>query len=559
MLAAVSLIILGVIAASFFNYIQIKRLQQLTQNQIERRKLQQVLKALQITERSQRGYLLTGDERYLKGYASARDLILQQTPAGFGDLILLKVEEMEQTLTLYKGGRKEEALTLVRTHRGWEISEKLIPLIEGVIQTSFIQEKIIQHDINLLSVFLQVATTALLVLTLIFGILIYFHLIKQIQETADQVILESERKIFRTLNSISDAAFILDSNYRIVYTNNQWELFFQKDLVDVKEKLLWEVIPQIQGTFVEQNYRKAMQDREVVTFESKGLHLESTFFKVKLIPIEEGGLGVFLHDITQSLKLEKERADFVQRLEVQVAKRTQELQQSNRDLERFAYIASHDLQEPLRMVSSYLELVKLRYTDSLPEEAQEFMGFAYDGAVRMKNLITDLLEFSRAGRNVDPTKRTSFFLAWGEVKQILTNRIQETDTEIVLDVPSDTFFKMSKEHLSLVLQNLISNSIKYQPKGNKPIVKISSVREAEYQVLSVEDNGIGIDSKFHDKLFVLFKRLHSHTKFPGTGIGLAIIHRILEAYGGTVSIESQPKGVKFVLKVPHEPPKSTSH
>ncbi len=225
-----------------------------------------------------------------------------------------------------------------------------------------------------------------------------------------------------------------------------------------------------------------------------------------------------------------------------------ELRRSNTDLQQFAYITSHDLQEPLRMVSSYLQLLERRYKNQLDANADEFIGFAVDGANRMHNMIVDLLEYSRIetrGRKFVSVDSENTF------KEVLANlkvAIEEANASVTHDhLPTIT---ADETQFSRVLQNLIANAIKFRG-TESPQIHVGAKREGNEWVFSVKDNGIGIDPKYFGRLFQIFQRLHTREEYPGTGIGLAVSKRIIERHGGRIWIESEPsEGSTFYFTIP---------
>ncbi|MFL5764063.1 MAG: sensor histidine kinase [Bacteroidia bacterium] len=226
--------------------------------------------------------------------------------------------------------------------------------------------------------------------------------------------------------------------------------------------------------------------------------------------------------------------------------KSEELARSNSELEQFAYVASHDLQEPLRMVTSYVQLLAKRYKGKLDEDADEFIGFAVDGSNRMRILINSLLEYSRVNRE-KPFEMIDVNALLAEMQQVLSNQIEENHVSIVTtELP--TIFG-DQVLISQLFQNLISNAIKFKS-DRKPEIRIScKTMENEY-LFSVADNGIGIQKEYSDKIFVIFQRLHSKEQYPGTGIGLAICKKIVERHGGRIWVESEPgKGSTFYFTI----------
>ncbi|WP_224268046.1 PAS domain S-box protein [Haloprofundus salinisoli] len=225
-----------------------------------------------------------------------------------------------------------------------------------------------------------------------------------------------------------------------------------------------------------------------------------------------------------------------------------DLEESNERLEQFAYAASHDLQEPLRMVSSYLQLIDRRYRDELDEDAEEFIGFAIDGAERMRAMINSLLEYSRVETRGDPFKPVELDPVLDDVIEDHQMKIEESDAEITTDpLPR---VKGDASQLRQVFQNLLDNAIEYSG-DEPPRVHITAERDGDMHVISVRDEGIGIDSDAINRIFNVFQRLHTRDEHPGTGIGLALCERIVERHGGEIWVDSEPDvGSTFSFTLP---------
>jgi PAS domain S-box-containing protein len=239
----------------------------------------------------------------------------------------------------------------------------------------------------------------------------------------------------------------------------------------------------------------------------------------------------------------------LKRQEEALTAHSEELRRSNAELEQFAYVASHDLQEPLRMVASYCQLLQRRYKAKLDGDANEFIGFAVEGANRMQRLINDLLGYSRIGRKSgDPEN----FRATDALKTALANlqgAISESGAKIEFDaLPA---IHADRTQISQLFQNLIGNAIKFRRDGESPLIRISAAPEGGFWHFTVEDNGIGIEKEYLDRVFLIFQRLHERNKYPGTGIGLAIAKKVIEHHGGRIWIESTPgQGSKFNFTLP---------
>jgi PAS domain S-box-containing protein len=235
----------------------------------------------------------------------------------------------------------------------------------------------------------------------------------------------------------------------------------------------------------------------------------------------------------------------------QETKQRQELARSNADLQQFAYVASHDLQEPLRMVASYLQLLERRYKDKLDSDANEFINYAVDGAGRMQNLINDLLAYSRVGTQGKPFKPTNYADVFRRALLQLKIAIEESKAVITHDEPFP-IVHADESQLVQVLQNLISNAMKFRG-DQAPHIHIGVQHRDEEWVFSVKDQGIGIDPQYKERIFMIFQRLHNRTEYVGTGIGLAICKRIVERHGGHIWVESElVKGSTFYFTIPDE-------
>jgi len=243
------------------------------------------------------------------------------------------------------------------------------------------------------------------------------------------------------------------------------------------------------------------------------------------------------HDVTERKAMEKA-----------LKKKTEELARSNEDLEQFAYVASHDLQEPLRTVASYVQLLAKRYEGKLGSEADEFIGFASDGAVRMWKLINDLLTYSRVGtqgKELSPTDSEA-------VLALSLNDLKLAIEENGALVTHDPLPRVIADHFQLgqLFQNLIGNAIKFRS-NEPPRVHLSASRNGNGWTFSVRDNGIGIAAEYSERIFVIFQRLHSRKEYAGTGIGLAICKKIVERHGGRIWVESEVgKGATFYFILP---------
>ncbi len=226
------------------------------------------------------------------------------------------------------------------------------------------------------------------------------------------------------------------------------------------------------------------------------------------------------------------------------------LRRSNEDLERFAYVASHDLREPLRMVTSFSQLLEKNYKGKLGQDADEFIQYIVEGGTRMDSLVNDLLEYSRVTSRTKPFEPTDMTAVVGEALHDLMISIRESKAKIHIDLLP--IVSVDRRQAVQVIGNLVSNAIKFRG-GDAPEIAIGAMKHGEEWVFSVKDNGIGIEPEYYTKIFQIFQRLHTREQYPGTGIGLALCRRIVERHGGRIWVESTVgKGSTFFFTIPAE-------
>ncbi|MDD5712672.1 MAG: PAS domain S-box protein, partial [Smithellaceae bacterium] len=285
--------------------------------------------------------------------------------------------------------------------------------------------------------------------------------------------------------------------------------------------------------------KKKVRDLELVFRHRQG-HETPVLFNATVYNDERGnvaGLFAIARDVTQTRRMEQE-----------IRQAMDELQRANTELERFAYVASHDLQEPLRMVASFTQLLEKRYKGKLDADADEFINYAVDGAVRMQRLINDLLAYSRVGTRGSSFERTDLHKVLGQTIINLAKAIEDEGAIITND---DMPVVMADEsQLGQVFQNLVANAIKFHGK-DRPVIHIGAEKKEDEWVISVKDNGIGIAPEYFERIFVIFQRLHGKNEYSGTGIGLAVCKRIVERHGGRIWVESElGKGATFSFTIP---------
>jgi PAS domain S-box-containing protein len=381
------------------------------------------------------------------------------------------------------------------------------------------------------------------------------------RKQAETALIESETKLRQITSAAREGIVMVDDEGQIKFWNPAAERLFGYSAEEVLGRDIHALItpPQYreQAGHGMASFRTTGQGPVVnKVVELPGQRKDGSLFPLELsvaatrIEGKWQAVGI-VRDISERKQAEEERHQLTMRLAA-----------SNQELERFAYVASHDLQEPLRTVASYLQLVERRYQDRLDDDGREFIGFAVDGANRMQGMIRDLLEYSRVGTQGKPLAAVGLNGVLAEVLADLGHAIEEnaaTVTHDALPVVSGDAGQLRR-----LLQNLIGNAIKYRGEA-APRIHVSAVRiedspvrrpedaPAKGWLLSVKDNGIGIEAQYFEKVFQLFQRLHSRGHYPGTGLGLALCKRIAERHGGAMWVESTPgDGSTFYVALPTE-------
>jgi PAS domain S-box-containing protein len=333
------------------------------------------------------------------------------------------------------------------------------------------------------------------------------------------------------LAAVPDIIMEVDNNKVYIWANPAGLEFFGEDVIG-REASFYLVQPLFNGN-IDMSYVESWQRR-------KDGQKRLLAWQCRVLKDERGNVRGALssaRDITERQLAEED-----------LKRALADLERSNKELEQFASVASHDLQEPLRMVASYTQLLAERYENRLDDKAKKYIDYAVDGAVRMQRLISDLLTYSRVGTRGNPLKPTDSRSALGQAIQNLAAMIEESGAIITNDeLPT---VRADASQLVQVFQNLIANAIKFRGKGI-PRVQVSAQDHGREWAFSIQDNGIGIDPQYADRVFQIFQRLHTRQEYPGTGIGLAVCKRIVERHGGRIWFESEPeKGSTFFFTIP---------
>jgi PAS domain S-box-containing protein len=363
------------------------------------------------------------------------------------------------------------------------------------------------------------------------------------KKTTEEKLRESEKKYRNIVETANEGILITNDEAIVSYANNKMTSMLGYTLKEFSGRLIWDFICEGHKPIVKLNLEKRRQglsgSYELELIRKNGSSLWTLINSKPLFndKVEFMGSMSMLTDITE-----------VKKAEENLKLKIEELSRSNTELEQFAYVSSHDLQEPLRMISSYLQLLQRRYQGKLDDKADKYIYFAVDGAARMQTLINDLLEFSRVATRAKEPEPTDCEFLFNQVMSDLEIFIKENKATVSHDSLPEVM--ADNTQLAQVLQNLITNGIKFHSK-EPPKIHFSAKKKTNEWVFSVHDNGIGIDPQYSEKIFEVFKRLHKKEEYPGTGIGLAICKKIVERHGGRIWVESElGKGSTFYFTLP---------
>jgi PAS domain S-box-containing protein len=406
-------------------------------------------------------------------------------------------------------------------------------------------------------------------------------LICVVQDISDRkqtakILHETESRYQLVAETVPVGIFYTNLEGRILYVNERWcEIVGISARKAITEDWLSTIHPDDQAR-VREIWQQALAERDTFACEYRFLHENGEIIWVfaQGVPHEQDHAELSnyvgtITDISQQKQAEQEIRQLNALLEQKVQERTEllsqtnrqllgeikasrlmeiELKRSNEELAQFAYVASHDLQEPLRTIISYTQLFAKKYGDRLDEKAEQYMNYIVDGTTRMQQLINDLLAYSRVGTRGGEFEPTDLQKVLDKTLANLQGAIAEKGA-IITHNPLPVINADTRQ-IGQLLQNLIGNALKFC-ENQTPVIHLSVEKREEDWLIGIKDNGIGIDPEYADRIFVIFQRLHSRQEYPGTGIGLAICKRIVERHGGRIWVESQPgQGATFYFTIP---------
>jgi PAS domain S-box-containing protein len=377
------------------------------------------------------------------------------------------------------------------------------------------------------------------------------------RKKAEEKILKSNERFKKVTEATKDAIWDWDIVNQTYYRSKAIERFFGKEDTGLfPDSNMWSRNYFHEDDFanIKSSFYEAIANPLITRWELEYRvinELGDTLYVIDRAAIYRNNEGKAIRMVGAMTDISEQKQMTLQlnELNQSLQKYSLELERSNEELEQFAFVTSHDLQEPLRMISSFMDLLKRKYGDKLDEKGHQYIHFATDGAKRMKQIILDLLDYSRASKILSTKEEVDFNLVLSEFMQLRRKLISEKSASITSgNLPSLISYKAS---ITQVFHCLLDNAIKYSLEGTSPIVEINAVENEKEWEFSIKDNGIGIDPQFYNKIFVIFQRLHNREEYAGTGIGLSIAKKQVEFLGGKIWLESEPGvGTVFYFTIP---------
>lgn len=387
------------------------------------------------------------------------------------------------------------------------------------------------------------------------GLSVYFKDVSIRKVAGEQIRLSNER-FQKIAEATNDAIWDFDVQKNELFWGRGFEKLFgyNPDEVTPTFQLLMQLIHPDDRERISMNIERSMTDPSVINwFEEYRLQRKDGSYALVLdraifIRNQQGRTTRALGAITD-ISYRREYEESLRQLNQQLEASIRELATSNQELEQFAYVASHDLQEPLRMITSFLTQLEKKYSDQLDKKAQQYIHFAVDGARRMRNIILDILQFSRVGKHEDELQPLDLAEIVAEVCVLQRQTITEKKAKVTqTQLP---VLHTYRSPMLQIFQNLIGNALKYSKPDVAPVIQVTAKKQGDEWLFAVRDNGIGIGEEYYQKIFVIFQRLHLKSEYTGTGMGLAIVKKIVENLGGRIWVESVPdEGSTFYFTLP---------
>lgn len=537
-------------------------------------------------ESESRGYIITGWPSFKKAYEVNTDVALhrlEDLKRLTADQVrqrehLKTLEELLQKRLNYTGlvfkTRKEngfeEARKLFERGYGISLTSKIRMQIEKIqaLEQTFLYEReennrrALEHQQNIITT-LKIVFGIVIIIA---GIIIVNSLrakkklelelleintgLEKKVEDRTRMIIEHEAHFKNILDSMMEGVQILDFDYRYIYMNNSVEKHARINKAELLGNIMTEKYPGIENTDMFEKLSRCMNERVPAFMENKFVYADGSeaWFELSIQPVPDG-VFILSIEITERKQAESELKKLTEELEERVKERTEQLDSINKELESFSYSVSHDLRAPLRAMDGYAKIMLEDYAQKLDEEGERILKVIVKNATQMGMLIDDLLNFSRVGKQNILRSEVKIEEIVLTVAEEIKNVYPEQKIEFTVGKLPVVFADRSM--MKVVLNNLISNAVKYSSKKEYALIEVDSYEIGNQYVIVIKDNGAGFDMNYYDKLFGVFQRLHSSKEFPGTGVGLALVQRIVTRHGGRVWAKGQVnEGATFYFSIP---------
>ena len=532
----------------------------------------EVLVGLQSVQLGQRGYFITGRQTFLKeaeeGKArSLNSIALLRTLTADNPSQKGRIDQLEalflqnlriagalEDLPRNDGG--QSSVTVAETGNGLFLASKMQDLSESIDQEEarLAAERVAAAVRIYDRHFLLLPIGTFISLLMMSFVLFVLNRHAAERKLAERVLRESEERFRTTFENLLEGCQILDYDWRFLAVNRTAAIHGRKSTDEMINRRMMEVYPGIENTAMFATLSHCMATRTAIQIENEFVYADgqSTWFQLVIQPVPEG-LFILSLDITARKRITEEIQSTNEDLERRVLLRTKELDSANQELEAFSYSVSHDLRAPLRGIDGFARVLREDYGAALDEEGQRILGIIGGETRRMGQLIDDLLRFSRVSRQ--PLQRAAVDMAYlaQNVVDELTRLAPAGATQVRMQALAEVFG--DRAMLRQVWFNLIGNAVKFSARQEHPTIDIGSVIDGDNVVFHVRDNGVGFDDRYLAKLFNVFQRLHSEADFEGTGVGLALVSRIVGRHGGKVWAEGKPDlGATFYFSIPVSQP-----
>lgn len=348
---------------------------------------------------------------------------------------------------------------------------------------------------------------------------------------------EQQQALLQMLQGLPDLVFRFNREGRLISVKEDPNLI--QPVKAIENQLLEDVLEPQLAQLTREKILLTLKTQKLQTYEYLlTLDGQERHYEARMVPLNQDEVLALSRDMTEQILTR------------------QALENSNKELEQFAYVASHDLRQPLRMISSYIELLTKRWDGRLDEEEQLMMGFVQEGSKRMDQMLVSLLHYSRVGRKGEPMQHFNSQESFQEAFTFLGPQIKATQAKITPPSTPWPNIYASRDELTRLFQNLLGNALKYQPKNQQPEVEVTCQQSEGFWLFNIKDNGIGINPAHSDRLFQVFQRLHTREEYEGSGIGLALCRKVVERHGGKIWVESEGvgKGSCFFFTLPIQNP-----